>query len=171
MTNCDSGFQVEIIVAVASNRAIGLSGGIPWKLPADLRRFRKITTGHSVIMGRRTWESLARPLPDRENIVVTTRDDLIYDDIVHARSLSAALQVASYPQPTFVIGGERLFKEALSIASVLHITEIHKQFEGDVFFPLIDSSEWMEVSREAGECADDQKLRFDFVTYRRRITN
>lgn len=167
MTSCAVEIRVEVVVAVASNGTIGAGGGIPWRLPADLTRFRKITTGHSVVMGRRTWDSLGRILPHRENIVVTSRDDRLPEGVLRARSLSAALQLAGYPQPVFVLGGERLYKEALSIASVLHVTEIHRPFAGDVFFPPIDPSEWSEASREAGE-GGDHDFTFDFVTYRRR---
>jgi dihydrofolate reductase len=134
---------LSIIAAVARNGVIGRNGALPWRLPADLKHFKSVTMGKPVIMGRRTWESLGKPLPGRMNIVVTSRRDL---PVPCAGSLDEALRLAASADEVFVIGGARLFAEALARASRLYLTEIDADFDGDTWFPPFRRTEWSLVS-------------------------
>ncbi len=153
-----------IVAAVAANGIIGRDGSLPWRLPPDLRHFRVLTTGHAVIMGRRTWNSLGRALPDRQNIVVTGRTDFAASGAEGAPSLVDALARVRLPAPAFCIGGAQLYREALAHATLMHVTEIDRDFDGDTIFPPFDRSAWREVAREAHV---HDGLGFAFVTYRR----
>jgi dihydrofolate reductase len=158
-----SGPRLYLVVAVASNGIIGANGRLPWHLPEDLKHFKKVTLGHPIIMGRHTWESLKGPLPGRENIVVTSRSGYKAPGALVASSLKAALSLCLDAPAAFVIGGSQLFAESLPLASGLVITEIHKDYPGDTWFPDYDRSKWKETQREA-HTADDG-TRFDFVVY------
>ena len=158
---------LAIVAAVATNAVIGAGNRLPWRIPADLRRFRALTSGHSVIMGRKTWESIGRPLPDRQNIVVTRKSDFVASGAEIAASLDEALARARLPPPAFCIGGGELYREALPRATTLHLTEVDRAFEGDATFPDFDRREWREVDREShADSAED--LPYAFVTYVRR---
>jgi len=159
---------LEIIAAVAANGIIGAGGGMPWKLPEDLRRFRALTTGHAVIMGRRTWDSLGRALPQRQNLVVTRNRDFDAPGAEVAGSLQAALDRVRMPSPAFCIGGAELYAIALPLASRLHLTEIGHSFDGDTRFPAFDTAVFEETTRETHRQPGPDGLRFDYVTYRRR---
>jgi len=156
--------DLALIAAVAANGVIGDANGLPWRLPADLRHFRTITTGHSVIMGRRTWASIGRALPDRQNIVVTRQPNFEAPGAEVAHSLPAALARAWRPAPVFCIGGGELYREALPHATTLYLTEIAQDVAGDTTFPAFDRRAWREVARESrmGEA-----FAYAFVTYRR----
>ncbi|MFO1325495.1 MAG: dihydrofolate reductase [Burkholderiales bacterium] len=156
---------LAVIAAVARNGVIGAGNALPWRLPDDLKRFRALTTGHAVIMGRRTWESLGRPLPGRQNIVVTRQPGWRTDGAEAAPSLAAAIERVRMPAPAFCIGGSELFALALPRADVLHLTEIDRDFAGDVSFPALDRGAWLEVAREPGRSADG--IAYAFVTYAR----
>lgn len=157
--------RIYLVAALAANRIIGANGALPWRLPEDMRFFKQITLGHPVIMGRRTWESLKGPLPGRENIVVTRTRGYDAPGAAVASSLDAALALCAGEPVVFVIGGSRLFGEALPLATGLVLTEIHKDFPGDTWFPAYDRSQWREAQREAHTAADG--MRFDFVRYER----
>lgn len=157
--------RVYLIAAVASNRVIGAGGQLPWHLPEDLKHFKMLTLGHPVIMGRRTWESLGKPLPGRENIVVTRRAGYAATGASAAGSLDAALALCTSKPMAFVIGGGELYRAALPWAYGLVLTEIQQDYEGDAHFPEFDRSAWRETQRTAHTAADG--TRFDFVQYRR----
>ena len=157
--------RIYLVVAVAANGIIGAKGKLPWHLPEDLKHFKRVTLGHPVIMGRRTWESLPGALPGRENIVVTRQAGYHAPGAAVARSLEAALALCADEAVVCVIGGERLFAESLPIAAGLVMTEIHRDFPGDTSFPAYDRSQWRETQREAHATADG--MRFDFVQYER----
>ncbi|MDA8110327.1 MAG: dihydrofolate reductase [Betaproteobacteria bacterium] len=157
--------RICLIAAVASNGIIGAGGGLPWHLPEDLKRFKAMTLGHPVIMGRRTWESLGKPLPGRKNIVVTRRAGYAAAGASVACSLAEALALCAHAQVAFVIGGGELYRAALPSADILALTEIHRDYEGDARFPEFDRSVWREVQRAAHAAADG--TRFDFVCYER----
>ena len=161
---------LAIIAAVARNGVIGVDGGLPWRLPADLKRFRALTDGHAVIMGRRTWQSLARALPGRQNIVVSRRGGIKADGALVVASLADALAQVSMPAPAFCIGGGELYREALPIADTMYLTEIDNDFEGDATFPRFALSDWQEVERQTGTVESTGELAYAFVTYRRRST-
>jgi dihydrofolate reductase len=160
--------RIALIAAVAHNGVIGADNRLPWRLPDDVRRFRDLTTGHSVIMGRRTWESIGKPLPGRQNIVVTRARDRAIPGVEFAPSLDAALELANRPEPVFVIGGEALYREALPRAELLYLTEILRDFEGDARFPDFDRSRWRETSREPRAALGAAGgLAYHFVSYER----
>ena len=158
--------RVHLVAAVAANGVIGAQGGLPWHLPEDLRHFKALTYGHPVIMGRRTWESLGKPLPGRENIVVTRRRTLEAPGASIAASLEAALALCSQAPVAFVIGGGELYAAALRYADVLFLTEIQRNFEGDARFPPWDRAVWREAQRDSHVTA--QGMHYDFVRYERR---
>lgn len=156
---------IYLVAAIAANGIIGANGRLPWRLPGELQHFKKLTMGHPIIMGRRTWESLGRPLPGRENIVVTTTPDYQAEGAAVARSLDAAIALCLGEPVVFVIGGTRLFAEALPIARGMVLTEIRRDYEGDTVFPSYDRSQWRETQREAHAAPDG--TRFDYVLYER----
>jgi len=160
------GPRVYLVAAVASNGIIGASGQLPWRLPEDLKHFKRLTMGHPVIMGRRTWESLNGPLPGRDNIVVTATPGYDAPGAAVANSLEGALALCLGESVAFVIGGSRLFADSMPIADGLVMTEIYRDFEGDTRFPDYDRSRWKESQRERHVAADGMK--FDFVLYERK---
>ena len=151
---------MEIVVAMTSNHVIGQNGDMPWHLPADLVHFKELTSGHAIIMGRRTWESIGKPLPNRLNIVVTRQEDYAAEDVTVVHSLEDGI-VAAGTQRIFLVGGGEMYKEALPIASKMHITRIDALIDGDTKFPEIDDSIWQcrsRVNRSA-----DEKNPYDLV--------
>ncbi|OFZ99288.1 MAG: hypothetical protein A2Z64_13870 [Betaproteobacteria bacterium RIFCSPLOWO2_02_67_12] len=159
------GPHVYLVAAVAANGVIGIQGRLPWHLPEDLRHFKRLTLGHPVIMGRRTWESIGRPLPERENVVVTRRRGYEAPGACVASSFGAALALCAGEKIVFVIGGAELYREALPFAAGLVITEIGRCYDGDARFPEIDRRAWKETQREPHIATDG--TRFDFVLYER----
>lgn len=161
-----SGPRVYLVAAVAANGIIGAGGKLPWHIPEELKHFKKLTMGHPVIMGRRTWESLKGPLPGRENIVVTRTAGYQAEGAAVASSLDAAMAMCAGEPVAFVIGGTQLFEESLPIAAGLVLTEIKRDYEGDTWFPKWDRAQWKETQREAHTAADGTA--FDFVLYERK---
>lgn len=157
--------RVYLVAAVAANGIIGRNGKLPWHLPEDLKHFKRVTMGHPVIMGRKTWESLKGALPGRENIVVTRQAGYQARGAAVASSLEAALALCAGESLACVIGGEDIFREALPLASGLVMTEIKQDFPGDARFPDYDRSKWKETQREPHTAAGG--MRFDFVLYER----
>lgn len=157
--------RIVLVAAVAANGIIGRDGKLPWHLPEDLQHFKRVTMGHPVIMGRRTWESLKGPLPGRENIVVTRQAGYEAPGAAVASSLGAALALCAGEPVACVIGGEDLFRESLPVASRLVMTEIKQDFPGDTRFPDYDRSQWKETQREAHTTANG--MRFEFALYER----
>jgi dihydrofolate reductase len=158
---------LALIAAVAQNGVIGVDNRLPWRLPDDMRRFRELTTGHSIIMGRKTWESIGRPLPDRQNIVVTRQRNFQAPGANVVGSLAAALAAAVMPEPVFVIGGEALYREALPLASRLYLTEIHQDFPGDARFPSYARNAWRETMREPRRAESPGGFDFAYTAYER----
>ena len=142
MTKC------SLIVAFANNQVIGINNTLPWHLPEDLKRFRALTTGHHIIMGRKTYESLGRLLPGRTTVIVTRNKDFKVEGALIAHSLQAALVLASVDSEPFVIGGAELYKEAIKLVTKLYITEVHADFAGDAFFEAIDLSVWQLAEKK-----------------------
>ncbi len=163
---------ISVVAALARNRVIGREGGLPWQLPGDLRRFKSLTLGHPVIMGRKTCESirsaLGGPLPGRTNIVVSRKADFAAPGCEVAPSIAAALELAALKpggEHCFVIGGGEIYRLALPLATRLELTEIDADVEGDTYFPPFSLDEWCESFRQP---AADDVLRYSFVTYERR---
>ncbi len=158
--------RLYLVAAVAANGIIGAGGKLPWHLPEELKHFKRLTLGHPVIMGRRTWESLKGPLPQRENIVVTRTPGYQAGGAALAGSLAGALALCAGEPVAFVIGGSRLFEEALPLAAGMVLTEIQRDYAGDARFPAWDRAQWRESQREPHTAADGTK--FDFVLYERK---
>jgi dihydrofolate reductase len=160
-----AGPRIYLVAAVASNRVIGVDGKLPWHLPEDLKHFKALTLGHPVIMGRRTWESLGKPLPGRENIVVTRTPGYEAPGAGVASSLEHALALCAGEPLAFVIGGEKLYEAALELADGLVLTEIKEEYAGDARFPEFDRTVWRETQRKSHRATDGTA--FDFVLYER----
>jgi len=154
--------KVSLIAAMAKNRTIGLDNALPWHLPADQRYFKAKTMGHSLVMGRRTFESIGeRPLPGRKTIVVSRRRDYAPPGVEVARSLDEALARAE-GEEVFVAGGEEIFREALPRAHRLYLTRIERDFPGDTFFPELDESAWRLLDRERHEATTEIPFAYSF---------
>jgi len=158
-------------VARSKNGVIGLKGGLPWKLPADLAHFKHVTVGHPILMGRRTHESIGKSLPDRLNIVLSRSIASISEGAVHARSISEALELAlisiqtgEMRGPLMVIGGAGVYKSMLESASQIELTEVDAEIEGDVFFPLLDETYWNEIARTHLQADSDNSYDLIFRT-------
>jgi len=156
--------RLNVIVARARNGVIGRDGTLPWHLSEDLRHFKRTTLGHPIVMGRRTWESIGRPLPGRRSIVLTRNPRWTAPGVERTDSLAQALAMCEGAAEVFVIGGAELFAEALPLAQRLYLTEIDADFEGDTFFPPIDRGAWREVSREHLAPQAPRPFGIDFVT-------
>lgn len=161
----NNGPRVYLVAAVAANGVIGRDGQLPWHLPEDLKHFKKLTLGHPIIMGRRTWESLRKALPGRENIVVTRQAGYDAPGASVASSLESALALCAGEPVAFVIGGTQLFEASLPFAAGMVLTEIQRDYEGDTWFPNWDRAHWKETQREAHTAASG--VRFDLVLYER----
>lgn len=157
------GPRVYLVAAVAANGVIGAQGKLPWHLPEDLKHFKALTLGHPVIMGRKTWESLGKALPGRDNIVVTRTPGYDAPGASVASSLDGALALCAGEPTVFVIGGAELYAEALPVADGLVLTEIQRDYSGDARFPDYNSAAWRETQRKPQTSAEG--LRFDYVLY------
>lgn len=161
--------EIIVLVAVARNRVIGRDNQLPWHLPEDLQHFKALTVGHTVLMGRKTWESLPprfRPLPGRRNLVVSRQAGYAADGAEVAHSLPEALRLAATADKVFVIGGADIYAQALALADTLEITEVDLDPPGDAFFPALPADLWQETSRQAHLGAGGTG--YAFVTWRRR---
>lgn len=161
--------MISIIVAVATNGAIGKNNELLWHIPGDLPRFKELTTGHCLIMGKRTWYSLPRrPLPDRTNIVLTDDPCECIEGCISAYSVEDALSKCEEGKEVFVIGGGSVYRQFLDIADKLYLTHVHKDFDADTFFPDIDPEEWIEADREDHERPGEVDFSWSYVTYIRK---
>lgn len=158
--------NISIIVAIAENNVIGINNQLIWHLPNDLKRFKEITMGHHMIMGRKTWESIGRALPGRTTIVVTRNKDFKPQGALVAHSLEDALEMAKADNEIFVVGGGELYRQALPLANKFYLTRVHQSYEGDTFFPEIDMNQWVEVYSQEGEPAQDGP-RFTYINLER----
>ncbi|HEU4852855.1 MAG TPA: dihydrofolate reductase [Telluria sp.] len=158
--------QLSIVVAMDRARGIGVNNTLPWHLPEDLAHFKRTTSGHAIIMGRKTFDSIGRPLPNRRNIVVTRNPGWTHENVQVAGSLEDALRqvVAS---PAFIIGGAQIFAESMHMVDQLIVTEIDKTFDCDTFFPPLDMDHWVETARE-NYYSESNACHYAFVTYTRR---
>lgn len=159
--------RITLVVAVSDNGVIGRDGRLPWRLPEDLRRFRELTMGKPLLMGRRTCESIGRPLPGRRNIVISRRPGLEIGGCEVAPSPEAALELVDEAGEAMVIGGEVIYRHFLPQAQRIHRTRVHTTLEGDAFFPALDPAVWRLVASE-GRRSADPPLRFTFETLARR---
>lgn len=159
---------VSLIVAAAANDVIGVDNRLPWRLPEDLRRFRDITMGKPIVMGRRTHESIGRPLPGRRNIVLSRRPGYAAEGCEGADGLDAALALTGDAEEVLVIGGAALYREALPLAGRIYLTRLHRAFAGDTRFPSLDNADWRAVEREDFPAGGERELGYSYLTLERR---
>ena len=158
---------ISAVVAIAENHAIGKNNQLLWYLPNDLKHFKQITSGHTVIMGRKTYESVGKPLPNRRNIVIT-RQNLEIPGCEVVNTVEAALELCAGEQEVFIIGGAEIYKLALPLTNRIYLTIVHRSFEADAFFPPISLSEWQETAREDFEADEKNNIPYSFITLNRR---
>ena len=157
--------KISIIVAMSHNNVIGLKNKLPWHISADLKNFKKITLGHPVIMGRKTYDSISKPLVDRDNIVISRDNSLKIDEVQVVDSLEkAVLKTADAPE-VFIIGGQQIYKIALPLATHMYVTKVDGNFEGDAYFPNYIQAEWKEVDRK--DLITENNLKFSFLKFER----
>lgn len=156
--------HLSAICAMSENRVIGCQNQLPWRLPADLKHFKKITIGHPIILGRKTYESIGRALPDRCNVVITRDVDFKAPGCVVVNSIETALLAVGYSEEAFVIGGALLYQQLLPKVNRLYLTEIHQVFEGDAYFPALDMSEWRLISQEDHAADGENPYPYSFIT-------
>lgn len=158
---------ITIVVAIAQNHAIGKDNQLLWNLPKDLKHFKDITTGHTVIMGRKTYESVGKPLTKRRNIIVT-RQNITIEGCEVVSSIEGALALCADEEEVFVVGGAEIYRLAMHLVNRIYLTIVKKDFEADSFFPLIDEKEWKTVAQEDVEPDEKNNIPFSFITLERR---
>jgi dihydrofolate reductase len=162
--------MISIIVAISEDLGIGKDNELLWRIPEDLRRFKRLTTGNTVIMGKKTWESLPRrPLPDRTNIVLTDIPGEMIQGAVTAYSIEDALEKSPGAGEIFIIGGGSIYRQFLPLADRLYITHVHNNAPADIFFPAIDSKVWEVSAREEFPAVNEGEVSYAFIIYQRRV--
>jgi len=160
--------MISLIWAMDKNRVIGNANAIPWNMPIDMKRFVALTKGRPVIMGRKTFQSIGKALPNRTNIIVTTDRKFTAHDCIVAHSVDAAIDVAGHDDEIMVIGGADIYRQFLPRAERLYITIIEHEFDGDAHFPEFDIDEWIEIEKEKHAADDKNKFDCTFLTYQRK---
>jgi dihydrofolate reductase len=159
---------VSIIAAVSDNDVIGRDNDLPWRQSADLKRLKALTMGHHMLMGRKTYESVGRPLPGRTIIVITRDPDFTADGVLVTHSIDSAIDLAALDDEIFIAGGAQIFQQSLHIADRMHITRVHTEVEGDTFFPDFDDvTEWILIDAEHHESDDKNQYPYSYLTYER----
>ncbi|NCD69810.1 dihydrofolate reductase [Mucilaginibacter agri] len=158
---------ITIVVAISQNHAIGKDNKLLWNLPKDLKHFKDITTGHTVIMGRKTYESVGKPLPKRRNIIIT-RQSITIEGCEVVSSIENALALCADEEEVFIVGGAEIYRQAMHLTNRIYLTIVKKDFEADSFFPVIDEKEWKITEQEDFEPDEKNNLPFSFITLERR---
>ena len=159
--------KLSLIVAVSENGVIGHNNALIWHLPADLKFFKETTSGHYIIMGRKTHEAIGKPLPNRTNVVISRNTEYKSLGCLHVTSLHEALELAKDEEEVFVIGGAQIYGEAINFADYLYLTRVHDHFNGDVQFPDFELNDWTEESKEYHEADDKNLTAYSFIKYSR----
>jgi dihydrofolate reductase len=159
---------LELVVAVDEQGGIGKNNQLLWHLPADLKHFKEITTGHPIIMGRKTYDSIGRPLPNRRNIVISRQVDLQIEGVEVANSLMDAIALISNENKAFIIGGAEIFKQAMPFINKIHFTIVHHSFEADTFFESPSPSIWGATDTETHQADEKNAYSYTFITYKKR---
>ncbi len=158
---------ISIVVAIAENHAIGKDNKLLWYLPNDLKHFKTITSGHTVIMGRKTYDSVGKPLPNRRNIIITRQQiDIPGCEVVN--SLDQAIALCKTEEEVFIVGGAEIYRQSMTITNKIYLTIVHHNFEGDTYFPDIEENIWIETEREDHDPDEKNKLAYSFITLERR---
>ena len=160
--------MIILIAAVAENNALGKDNQLVWHLPNDFKRFKTLTSGHHIIMGRKTFESFPKPLPNRTHIIITRQKNYKYEGCLIASSLEKAIEMAPKNEDIYVIGGGEIYKQSIEIADKIEITRVHSSFEADTYFPEIDSDKWKLVFEEHHKKDEKHNFDFTFQTYLKR---
>jgi len=160
--------RLSIVVAMDGNRLIGKDNQLPWYLPADLAFFKKLTTGNTILMGRKTFDSIGRPLPSRRNIIITRNTNIEITGCEVVNSIEEALSLAQGETEVMVIGGAKLYQQILPIADRLYITQIEGEFDGDAYFPSYNEVEWSQISIDSREPDENNHYKYHFITLDRR---
>lgn len=158
---------ISFVVAMGKNRVIGKDNSLPWEMPADMKRFKELTTGKPIIMGRKTFESIGRPLPNRINILLTRDKNYKAKSCIVVHSIDGALKAAEGNEEVMVIGGAQIYKEFLPKANKIYLTIIDNDFEGDAYFPEYSEDGWKEIKREKHEADEENKFRYTFIDLQR----
>lgn len=156
---------LSVIVAVSTNLVIGANNKLLWHISDDLKRFKSLTTGHTVIMGRKTFQSIGRALPNRTNIVISRNPDFTAEGCTVLQSLEQALRVCCNQDEVFIMGGGQIYRQALPLAQKIYLTKVHKEFEGDTFFPEISPEQWRIVAQQPAIATDG--LKYTFIDFER----
>ncbi|MEN8966567.1 MAG: dihydrofolate reductase [Polaribacter sp.] len=161
--------MITVIAAIAKNNALGKNNDLIWHLPADLKRFKKVTSGHYILMGRNTFESIGKPLPNRTTIIITRNKNYFKEGCLIANSLEKAIELAKDEEQIFIIGGAQIYKETIAkdLADQLDITLVHKEFDADVYFPEIDLQKWKIVAREDFKADEKNEYEYSFLSYQK----
>jgi len=159
--------MTTLIAAIGNNNELGKNNDLIWHLPADLKRFKKVTSNHHIIMGRNTYESIGKPLPNRTTVIITRNKDYVAEGCIVTNSLENAIKIAKDDENAYIIGGAQIYTQAIKLVDVLDICEVHQTFEADVYFPTIDKSIWKETSRESFLPDEKNKYSYSFVRYKR----
>lgn len=157
---------VSIVVAISENHVIGKDNKLLWYLPNDLKHFKEITSGHTVIMGRKTYESVGKPLPNRRNIIIT-RQNITIEGCEVVNSIEAALALCTNEAEVFIVGGAEIYRQSMHLTDRIYLTIVHKEFDGDSYFPQIEPAEWKETAREDYEPDAKNALPYSFITYQK----
>ncbi|MAE42886.1 type 3 dihydrofolate reductase [Candidatus Woesearchaeota archaeon] len=159
---------ISFVVAMGRNKVIGSNNSLPWNMPADMKHFKKLTLGKPIIMGRKTYETIGKPLPNRKNIIITRDQDYKAEGCIVAHSIEESLQSAENAEEVMVIGGAQIYKEFLPKANRIYLTIIDHDFEGDTHFPEYNEEEWQEIEREEHKADEENKYDYVFVTLERK---
>jgi len=159
--------MITIIAAIAKNNALGKDNKLIWYLPADLKRFKQVTLNHHIIMGRKTFESLGKPLPNRTSIIISRNKNYKVEGCIVVNSLEEAIKAAAKDENPFILGGAEIYRQAIDIADKLDLTFVHHTFDADAFFPKIDTTIWKETSRQDFKADEKNKYAYSFVSFER----
>lgn len=160
--------NLTLIAAMSENRVIGRDNDLPWHLPRDLKHFKELTKGHHIIMGRRTFQSMGKALPHRTNIVVTTQEDFKAPGCIIVHTLEDAIRKAEGDNQPFIVGGGKIYKQALAYADSIELTIVHAKLEGDTYFPEISEDQWELTKKESHSPDEKHDYGFDFLSYRKK---
>jgi dihydrofolate reductase len=160
--------KISIVVAISENNAIGKDNQLLWHLPADLKHFKEITTGHPILMGRKTYDSIGRPLPNRRNIIITRQTDLNIPGTEVVNSMEEAISLCANEEEVFIIGGAEIYKSALSFTDRIYLTTVHQEFEADAFFPVLDKNEWLETAQQHHHADEKNAVAYTFSILERK---
>jgi dihydrofolate reductase len=159
--------KLSIIVAISENNAIGKNNQLLWHLPADLKHFKEITTGSTIIMGRKTYDSIGKPLPNRRSIVITRTSGLVIDGVEVVTSLVNAIELCKQDEEIFIIGGAEIYHQALPLTTHIYLTRVHQSYEADVFFPALNPTDWKEINSITYPADEKNNVAYTFSTLER----